>query len=60
MDSKIFEQDITDEILEIIIEKAGGGRFRIPQWESKHNPRYREKVEFNKRNNLDYKGRPKK
>ena len=24
------------------------------------NPRYREKVEFNKRNNLDYKGRPKK
>jgi hypothetical protein len=22
------------------------------------NPRYREKVEFNKRNNLDYKGRP--
>lgn len=23
------------------------------------NPRYREKVEFNKRNNLDYKGRPK-
>ena len=24
------------------------------------NPRYREKVNFNKRNNLDYKGRPKK
>lgn len=24
------------------------------------NPRYREKVEYNKRNNLDYKGRPKK
>jgi len=24
------------------------------------NPRYREKVAFNKRNNLDYKGRPKK
>ena len=24
------------------------------------NPRYRERVEFNKRNNLDYKGRPKK
>ena len=24
------------------------------------NPRYREKVEFNKRNNLDYKGNPKK
>ena len=24
------------------------------------NPRYKEKVEFNKRNNLDYKGRPKK
>ena len=24
------------------------------------NPRYREKVDFNKRNNLDYKGRPKK
>jgi hypothetical protein len=24
------------------------------------NPRYREKVSFNKRNNLDYKGRPKK
>ena len=24
------------------------------------NPRYREKVEFNKRNNLDWKGRPKK
>ena len=24
------------------------------------NPRYREKIEFNKRNNLDYKGRPKK
>ena len=22
------------------------------------NPRYREKVEYNKRNNLDYKGRP--
>jgi len=43
LDSKIFEQDIPDEILEIIIEKAGGGRFRIPQWESKHNPRYREK-----------------
>ena len=25
-----------------------------------NNPRYREKVNFNKRNNLDYKGRPKK
>ena len=24
------------------------------------NPRYKEKVEYNKRNNLDYKGRPKK
>ena len=24
------------------------------------NPRYREKVQFNKRNNLDYKGNPKK
>jgi hypothetical protein len=24
------------------------------------NPRYKEKVAFNKRNNLDYKGRPKK
>jgi len=24
------------------------------------NPRYREKVAFNKRNNLDYKGNPKK
>ena len=28
--------------------------------EKNSNPRYREKVAFNKRNNLDYKGRPKK
>ena len=43
MDGKIFDQDIPDEILETIIEKAGGKRFRIPPPVSKHNPLYRKR-----------------
>ena len=43
MDSNIFELGLPDEVLEIILEKAAGKRFRFPSLGSKHNPILRKK-----------------
>jgi Mor family transcriptional regulator len=41
VDGKIFSMGLPDEVVQNLIIRAGGSRFRIPTTESKHNPLYR-------------------
>jgi len=43
LNSKIFDCGIPDENLELVIEKTGGGRFKIPTSFSRNNRIYRKK-----------------
>ena len=43
MDGEIFKLGLPDEVIETVLVKAAGKRFRFPPTESKHNPVYRNK-----------------
>ena len=44
MDSDIFKLGLPEDILELILEKAAGKRFRVPSLGSKNNPIFRKKT----------------